>query len=366
MPDEIGAIEPQHKKNKLLIGIAVLVIVILAGGWYARSFAAPYFIEKARIAVNNKDAATATKNLNIALALDSQNPVAYAYRGHIALGLDSANPESDTPFPNADFAKAIDNYEKALSLGLASAKNRGVYKQTLEFAGYSYWGQKEYDKAVGKYLEQIKEFPNDSFWARNLVAEDYFARSNKPQEALEILVLAPNSSDASKRFLGNTYTLLTRLSLYFGNPADTKRYAALALENSADKNSLSAALAYLSLAIQFAKERDLPKALAEYRKAEAIDEGNTRCTLASIYVFGGDTTKAIQVGKEKLAAAGSPINYPNSICIEALARSYIAKKNPAEAKKYLEQYMDVTGTFKDKNIYVMRNQAEFETLLPSF
>jgi len=48
-----------------------------------------------------------------------------------------------------------------------------------------------------------------------------------------------------------------------------------------------------------------------------------------------------------------------------LARSYIAKKNPAEAKKYLEQYMDVTGTFKDKNIYVMRNRAEFEAMLKS-
>ena len=142
MPDEIGAIEPQPKKNKLLIGAVVLVIVILAGGWYARSFAAPYFIEKAKTALNNKDVAAATKNLNIALKLDSQNPVIYAYLGHIALGLDRANPESDTPFPNADFAKAIDNYEKALSLGLANAKNRGVYKQTLEFAGYSYWSQK--------------------------------------------------------------------------------------------------------------------------------------------------------------------------------------------------------------------------------
>ena len=363
MPDEIGAIEPQHKKNKWLLGIAVLVIVILAGGWYARSFAAPYFIEKAKTALNNKDAATATKNLNIALALDSQNPVAYAYLGHIALGLDSATPENDTPFPNADFAKAIDNYEKALSLGLASAKNRGVYKQTLEFAGYSYWGQKEYDNAVGKYLEQIKEFPNDSFWARNLVAEDYFARSNKPQEALEILVLAPNSSDASKRFLGNTYTLLTRLSSFFNNPPDVERYAALAIENSKN-NKTNTQIAYLNRAAQLAKAKDLAEALVEYKKAEAIHKDSSVCTLANIYFFNADYTKAIETAKEKIASAAN-FDYPSSICIEVLARSYLVKKNLVEAKKYLQQYMNVTGAFKDKNIYVMRSRAEFAVMLKS-
>ncbi len=363
MPDEIGAIEPQHKK-KWFVWVAVLLVIILAGGWYARSFAAPYFIEKAKAALNGNDVAVATKNLNIALALDSQNPVAYAYLGHIAMGLDRANPESDTPFPNADFAKAIEYYEKALSLGLASAKNRGVYKQTLEFAGYSYWSQKKYDEAVGKYLEQIKEFPNDSFWARNLVAEDYFNRSNKPKEALEILTLAPSSSDAGKRFLGNTYTMLTRLSAYSGNSLGVKQYAALAIENAADKKSTNVQIAYLNIAIQLAKEKDLAKALGEYKKAEAIHKDSSVCTLANIYFFNSDYAKAIETAKEKIASTAN-FDYPSSICIDVLARSYLAKKNSAEAKKYLEQYMDVTGAFKDKNIYVMRNRAEFETLLPS-
>lgn len=364
MPDEIVAVEPQHKKRRWLLWVAVLIVVILAGGWYARSFAAPYFIEKARVAVNNKDATTATKNLNIALKLDSQNPVAYAYLGHIALGLDRADPGSDIPFPNADFTKAVDNYEKALSLGLANAKNRGVYKQTLEFAGYSYWSQKEYDKAVAKYLEQIKEFPSDSFWARNLVAEDYFARSNKPHEALEVLTLAPSSSDASKRFLGNTYTLLTRLSSYFNNPLDARRYATLAIESAADKNSTNVQIAYLNLAAQFAKEKDLVKALVEYKKAEAIHKDSSVCTLANIYFFNSDYAKATQIAKDKIASITN-FDYPNSICIEVLARSNLEKKNSAETKKYLEQYMNVTDAFKDKNIYVMRNRAEFAVMLKS-
>lgn len=361
MSDEIGVIESRYKKNWLL-WVAVLIVIVLAGSWYARGFAIPYFIEKARVAVNDKDAVTATKNLNIALKLGSQNPVVYAYLGHIALGLESANPESDTPFPNANFTEAIEHYEKALSLGLATADNRGAYKQTLEFAGYSYWNLKEYEKAVAKYLEQIEEFPNDSFWARNLVAEDYFNRSNKPNEALEVLRLAPSSLDSNKRFLGHTYTLLTRLSSYFNNPTDVKKYAALAIDNSVDKKSTNAQIAYLNIAIQLAKEKDLAKALVEYKKAEVIDRDSSICSLANIYFFNSNYTKAIEVAKEKITSTAN-FDYPSSICIEVTARSYKAKKNPAEAKKYLEQYMNVTGAFNDKNIYVMRNRVEFQKIL---
>ena len=304
----------------------------------------------------------ATKNLNIVLKLDPRNPVAYAYLGHITLGLDNANPESDTPFPSADFVKAIEYYEKALSLGLATAKNRGVYKQSLEFAGYSYWSQKEYDKAVGKYLEQIEQFPDDSFWARYLTASDYFNRSNKPVEALEILTMAPNSLDASKRVFGDVYTLLTRLSSYFGNSLDVKQYATLAIDNAVDKKSTNVQIAYLNIAIQLAKEKNLAKALGEYKKAEAIHKDSSVCTLSNIYFFNSDYIKAIEIAKGKIAST-TIFDYPSSTCIEVLARSYLAKNNKIESKKYLEQYMNVTNAFKDKNVYVMRNREAFQKIL---
>ena len=361
MPDEIGVIESQHTK-KWPVWVAVLIVIILAGGWYARGLAVPYFIEKARIALNDEDAVVATKNLNMVLKLDPRNPVAYAYLGHITLGLDNANPESDTPFPSADFVKAIEYYEKALSLGLATAKNRGVYKQSLEFAGYSYWSQKEYDKAVGKYLEQIEQFPDDSFWARYLTASDYFNRSNKPVEALEILTMAPNSLDASKRVFGDVYTLLTRLSSYFGNSLDVKQYAALAIDNAVDKKSTNVQIAYLNIAIQLAKEKNLAKALGEYKKAEAIHKDSSVCTLSNIYFFNSDYIKAIEIAKEKIASI-TIFDYPSSTCIEVLARSYLAKNNKIESKKYLEQYMNITNAFKDKNVYVMRNREAFQKIL---
>ncbi len=338
--------------KKLIAIIAIVLAVLVLTVVFGARFAASYYYQKGAAAYLQNNFPAAKNNFNISLIFGPKNSRAHFLLGKIALGVPA--PKQEIYYPKADYREAAGHYEKAISLGLEQ-KNTNLYSVALDDLGGAYWSLNELDKAREKYLEKLSKFPESDFWARYFIALDDFNRLNKPEEALETLLPALNlaASDNDKWNLFKIHTLLARLYYYFGEWADASKYAKLVIENGDIKNQvLEVQIARTLLALDYGRQKKFTLAESEIKKAGVSD-----CFLAAAYTAGKNYSKAIAIA-EKANKTGD--SYIDSFCPSVLAVSYLAKGDKVNAKKYIEEYLNFTEKFAEKNIFVARNRQKFE------
>lgn len=350
--------EGTSKKKIFLVTGGVVLILAVAAVFVLPPRVSAYYTAKSRYAFNAGDVDSARRYAEKAIVWNRSNPTAYAYLGRIALG--EADPKGPVYYPNADYEKAVEYYEKAFSLDL-EAKHPGAYAQALDNSGIAYRHLERYEKANENRLKLIKIAPDRSFVWRYSVAEDYFLRANKPKEALELLLPAadPDKTDDPDN-LYRVYILLSRLSWYFGDGEDTEGYAKLALDNL-PANPLNSDVQIIHYALALAAGKNKNFALAEKEMGLAKKLGaspQADCVLAQAYYYGGAYKKAIgtAVKVEKPKAD----SYTYSLCLGALAKSSETLGKMADAKKYFEEYISQTDEIDPKNIFTVRGREEAE------
>ena len=360
-------LQSQNKRN---IWIIIISVVVVAGGaafFYGPTWAASYFFNKGyeyhfKDNVGGTYFKEAAANFSRSLKFDSKNPVAHMYLGREELG--RVDEFSSEYYPDAIWASAIQHYKLALDFGIKNT-NDSFYAHTLEHLGLSYLKIEQHENAREAYLEKINAFPNSffgvksfsTFWARFLTAEMDFKFLNKPEEALAILapLAKPENSDPENLF--RVYTLLSRLHVYFLDWESALNAAGLALKNAPDEPHNDIRTAHTQLAVVFGQKKDFGRMETELKNAKSLglSEGDIRCLRAISYFLGESYAKSIEQAKS--SAGASP--YLQSICLAALGMSYDELENVSEAKKYYQEYLNLTETFKEKNIFVMRYREMF-------
>ncbi|MBI2446389.1 MAG: hypothetical protein HYV51_01030 [Parcubacteria group bacterium] len=345
------------ENKKFFLGVAAL-IVILAGAFFGARFAASYYYKKGTETYLQNNFAVAKNNFDISLIFGPKNSRAHFWLGKIALGQPA--PNQNVYYPQADYKEAAKHYEKAILLGLEQ-NNENLYKVALDDLGNAFWNLNELDRAREKYFEKLSKFPDASFWARYFIAWHDFNYLNKPDEALEVLLPALNlaSSDNDRFNLFKINLMLARLYIYKNDYASAVKYAESVIESGGPQNkSWEVQAAHGLLAIDYGRQKKFALAESEIKKANDLAEsaGANNCILAAAYVAGENYPKAISVA-EKIDMATQ--TYMNSVCVQILAISYLAKGDKINARKYLEEYLSFTEKFTEKNIFVMRNRQEF-------
>lgn len=352
-----GTEQAQQKFGWKAIGLAIVLIVLL-GVVFGTRWAGSYYREQGAKYLAQGNFAAAKASFNRSLFFGSRNPLTHAYLGRVALGPQA--PGQEVYYPQANYPEAVGHHEAALSLGL-EAISPVFYRQALEDLGFAYWNLKQHRKANEKYLEQIAKYPNSSFWARYFVGLNYFDRFNKPAEALDILSAAPASQNVAPPFLHRIYALLARLYSYAGDSENAIRYARLAIDAPEKMNAkdLHVQIAHLVLAQRYAEEGNLKAAEAEIAIANDLSGSSTahQCVLARVYQTVGRYSQAITVAKQ--ADPAQPA-YPYSICLATLGRSFAAREETTEAKRYFEQYLALTAAMAEKNIFVVRDRGRIQ------
>ncbi|MBI2635299.1 MAG: hypothetical protein HYW79_02025 [Parcubacteria group bacterium] len=344
-----------NKKN-LWIGLGIVVLaglfIFLAG----TQLLSAYYLKQGATEFLKGDFIKAKPLLDASLKFNPRNSESHFYLGKIALGKITETPGIDLLYPGADYSGAAVHFEKAIASGL-ERKNKDISLIALNDAGFSYYMLKQYEKSVPLFLKYIELNPMRAFAARYFVALDYFSRSNKPQEALDILLpaiepSAVSSSDINGRNLFRVHTLLARLYSYKGDYASASKYAALVVENKdLSDQSLEVRIAHSLLALDYGRQKKFTLAEGEIKKAGGLD-----CFLSAAYAAGENHSKAIAVA-EKADPAGD--SYVDSFCPQVLALSYLAEGDEINAKKYLEEYLSFTEKFAEKNIFVVRYREQF-------
>ncbi|MBI2054955.1 MAG: hypothetical protein HYT39_02550 [Candidatus Sungbacteria bacterium] len=361
---------PRNLKPFWVISGIIVLLLAVGGFLYGSKAIAGYYFKRGIQEFQGGNITKAKPLFEKALKFDSKNPEPHFYLGKLALG----KPDVGGPllYPNANYPEAVDKYEAAIALNLKN-KNYNNFKEALNDAGFAHWMLKQYPEATAQYLELIELAPDTSFVARYYVALDYFDRSNKPAEALQILLpvfglntanLSVNGRTIYEKSVYRLQVLTARLFSYSSDTSSTKSFASAAISAAGDNANVDVQIAHLILAQQFAAEKNLKQALDEYQKADALAEKTFskknihQCILGKIYYYTGDYSQAITTASGKIAGV-TQFDYPKSICLETLARTYMAKRDKAMAKQYLERYLAVTAEFKEKNIFVFRNREEF-------
>lgn len=360
----------QFSKNIKISAASLIAIILVIGlAFLLKNSLANYLNDSAVTAIKGGEYENAKKKLYWSSWINPNNPLTYFYRGKVFLG--PMNPTGAGAFyQNADYDSAIPQFEKAEELNL-SERDPGLYSILLNDLGFSYWMTGESDKALPLLEKRVEMDPDKSYNSRIILANEYLEKYNKPQEALNILKQIEDSNAQFEAFQNKNlyfaYSLLARLYSYFGHPTNVKKYAELAI-SSGKRENLQIQIAHTLLAYEYAKEKNMSKALKEYGEAKAINsklnepEVRVVCNLARIYFLGGNNGEAIRIAKQQIEDLTS-YGYTASICLETLARSYLAEKNTSASEQYARQYLDVTGKFKDKNIFVVRNRNEFQNWL---
>lgn len=346
--------------NKKFIAIVAIVLAVLVlAVFFGARFAASYYYKKGAQAYLQNNFAVAKSHFTTSLKFDSKNSRAHFWLGKIALGIPA--PKQLVYWPQADYKEVVKHYEKAVSLGLEK-KNRNLYEVALEDLGGAYWNLNELDKAREKYFEKLSKFPDSSFWARYFIAWHDFNYLNKPEEALQTLLPALNlaSSDNDSWHLFRIQHLLGRLYFYFGDYANAVKYAKLSIDSGGPQNKdWEISADYALLALDYGRQKKFALAENEIKKANDLSGsiGAYNCLLAASYAVGENYSKAISIAEKTDRTAQT---YRNSICIQVLAISYLAKGDKINAKKYMEEYLNFTEKLAEKNIFVMRNRQQFE------
>lgn len=350
-------------KKFILLGLGLAIIFLVYLVLLPRI--AAYYTEQGRVLHNAQNFEEAQKKLEFSLKLNSRDPLAHAYLGSNYLG--RRDPDGADYYPDADYSQAIAHCEKALASGLDKHEKQSVYRQTLERLTHSYRELKQYDKMAEIALRAIKSFPENSFWPRYFLAEHYFNRANKPQEALFALkdvVPTIQSNDPTKvRMLPHVSLLISRLYIYFEEFDKAKEYANLAISFSDPKNNKQdIQIAHNLLAIVAGSRGDFTLAREEIKKAEGSDVGSQQCVLAQSYFLGKNYSQAVATAQSVKVYAN---DYLKSICLAALAQVELAKDNSKAARMRMEEYMLVTDGMVNKNVFVTRYREQFAGLLRS-
>lgn len=369
--------ETVESSKKPIFGIITILLIVLVGGFvYTPKLVADNYLEQAVAAYREGAFEQAQPLFEKSIKWKSTNPLPYAYLGEIALG--RPTPGEDSYYANPNYEVAIQRFESAKSRDLKSV-NPGFYSKVLNDLGYAYWKTKQYKEADKNFLERIALSPSESFLPRYLVALDYVERFNKPDEALEVLLPAIDAAqlDFQKAILYKVYELLSRLYLYRDDSARVKEYADLVISSVPENHAhdIEVQIAHIALAAELAKNKDLKGAIVEIEKtrmlaanAKVPNAPNAhKCSLANTYYLAADFTKAISIANEKLANRlnKDTFAYADSICLRVLADSNFSLEKSTDAKKYMQQYLDVTEKFDEKNIFVIRNREKYEQLLKS-
>lgn len=328
-----------------------------------QNFNASGYTQKGVTAYNAGNFAEARANFVKAVGTDSKDAIAYFYLGKIALG--AKDSEGETLYPRANFKNVILYNEKSITSGLKD-KNAGFYKQSINDLGFAYWMLKDYAKADQNFLAHIVVAPDESYSSRYLLALDYFSRFNKPAEALGILLPAISEKIATGTFRTandfKIYTLEARLYAYFNDSANVEKYANLAIDSGGLGNKdLDIQIAHAVLAGVYARLGNIVAAESELKTAGDLAGSKKAyaCSLASVYIMGKNYVKA-------MATAGivpSANTYTYSICLRALADANLASGNKIQAKKYFEDYIKITDSLSEKNIFVVRGLEEAKKAL---
>ena len=339
-----------QENKKLFLGIAALAVVLI-GAFFGARFAASYYYKKGAEAYLQNNFPAAKSNFAVSLIFDSKNPRTYFFLGKIALGVPA--PKQAVYYPQADYGEAAKHYEKAVSLGL-EGKNQNLYKVALDDLGNAYWNLNELDRAREKYSEKLSKFPDSSFWARYFIAWHNFNYLNKPEEALETLLLALNlaGSDNDRSNLFKINLMLARLYFYNNDYVNAVKYVGIAIESGGPQNKdWEIQAAYGLLAIDYGRQKKFTLAESEIKKASSSD-----CFLALAYTVGENYSKAISIAEKTDITAQT---YRSSVCLHSLAVSYSARGDKVKAKEYMEKYLSFSEKLVEKNIFVMRNRQRF-------
>lgn len=364
-----GLEQDASSKKKIFLGLGALVLLLavlvltIGPGW-----AASYYYKQGEIEFKKGDHARAKGLFERSLKFNSRFSESHFYLGMIALGKPTDAPGAENYFPNADYRQALKYFEEAIGLGIEK-KVPDFYAQSLHYSGFSYLMLKETDKANEKFELLIEKFPNSSFYARYLLARDYFERLNKPQEALEILLPAPNQviSEIHKKYtLYEVYNLLARIYFFFDDFTNGKKYAELAITSSGGRRDISVMSSHINLAIAAGANGDFVLAEAEIRIASGMAPSKINnffdCYLAQAYYVGKEYKRAIEIAK----LAPRPNAYVGSTCINVLAKSNLALQNKTEAKNYFEQYLSFSAPASvQKNALIIRERERAQKALES-
>lgn len=359
--------EAQKGFNKKLLwvggGFTVILAVVLLGSpvLSSRDFT------KGIDAFNQGDYANSEKNFKNSILFNPRNPLPHAALGRLALGKEDTKGEEY--YPKADWASAAVHYEKALALGLEKNTTSGFYPHTLEHLGHSYLHTGQYEKAREMYLRKIESSPYSfygnghfsTFWARFLTAEMDFKFLNQPEEALELLkpIAIPENADPKNLF--RVHALLSRLYNYFDDFENTEQHAKLALSSAPvglSNTDINIRIAHAQLAAVYGKQKKFKTLESEVKNAIAygMSEADAGCLRAISYFRGGEYSQAVANGK---APAQSVSPYMKSLCLAAAGMSYSELGNTLEAKKYFKDYIDLTESWSEKNIFVARFRDTF-------
>lgn len=345
-------------KNKFIWVVALATVIIL-GYILGTQWAASYYFKQGQDQFQRGNFQESRARFTRSLTFNSRNPLTHAYLGRIALGI--PRPGQEEYYPEANFSETINHYEKAISLGLEQ-KSRSFHARALEDTGFAYWNLERHDAENQKYLEKIEKYPQASFWARYFVAKNYFHRFNKPREALDFLLAAPNAVDAESSFLYRIYALTARLYLYFGDYENVERYAKLAISNALGRKDFNVQIAHALLAQVYGIKKDFGVAENEIKIANDLagNQSTYECALARAYLEGGNYARAIAVAEK--ADKTQPV-FSYSVCLAVLGKSYLARGETGEAQKYFRQYLDLTNRMEEKNIVVIREREEIQKKL---
>ena len=343
-----------------------IAAIVLAAGLFAYlvllPWVAAYYAEQGRALLNEQKFEEAQEKLEFSLKLNSRDPLSHSYLGSGYMG--RTDQDGVEYYPDADYINAITHYEMAIDLGLAEHEKQTTYLQTLDRLMYSHWKLKQYDKMVERALILIEKFPQYSFWPKYFVANHYFDRANKPEEALLMLEglpsMAKSDNKGQMRILPQVYLLLSRFSFYFEKLDKAQEYANMVLDSAnVDKNQREIGIAHNLLAVVAGSRSNFFLAADEVKKAEDFI-GPQQCVLAQAYFFGKNYSQAITVAED---VKTYPNDYLKSICLMVLAEAELVKGNPKAARAHMEEYMSVTDGMVDKNIFVVRNRERFLGLI---
>lgn len=350
-----------NKKLIWSIVIVTIILIVLVG----RNYAAAFFLKKGMAAFEVEDELRAKINITIASILSPKNPVAWAYLGHLARGI-KPDLDSENPYHDSNFKKAVWAYEKAFSYGIQN-EIPPIYFNVLASAALAYYQLGEYDKGLNLYLKVIDLFPGETaFGAKYFVAYDYFNRLNKPTEALNYLISITSEPHAilnvDKNSFKRIYLHLARAYLYFEN-YEAAKDATMIIIRSADSKTDKGILETAHLYLAYIDGKDKNFKSVETHMQEVKNNGSDElfnCGLAYAYFLGVDYKEAYEKAR---SIKKFDRTIPQLLCLKVLGESSQAMGDKTNAKKYFEEYLKLIEPINNKNAFLIRNREKFQKYL---
>jgi Tfp pilus assembly protein PilF len=351
MVDGISALNGRKRLLWALMGSAVIALIAAGILWVPRT-ASMYFFKEGQAAFLSADYASAKLNLELALRLQPSSAEAEAWLARtLVASVYSVGGRAENA--QEAYRESLSHFNKATELGFD--KKDPSYHQFIGSQGIAYWGTGEYDRANELFTKVIADYPEGAFLARVFLARDYLERSNRPEEALEILTPVFEMTITDRSLLISAYVTALRLHNYFDNQQEMETYANLVLENAPEDDVSSRRHAYVNLAVVHSRRGELGAAKENIEKAETLYEepGRFTCLLAGFYF----ENKQYDEARVAAEAGESPI------CLAVLGKVYLAEGNRAKAREYTQQSLDALKAIEPKNIFTQQGIKNSEALL---